>query len=175
MAYNKYFIGIVVCFLSSQSYATKIENYFDSLSSFDKVYFLCKTDKGKFIALYGDVNNEKKPVSLFYSYGYKNKAEITYPPLDFKNSLKVFEYKYYSRPFTSYLFITFNNKGYSYTLKNAQENGVESIGLGVQSLKDNKEYNFLCKNVLVNELYDIVDYLPCNKNDDGPFVCLGEK
>ncbi|WP_230514017.1 hypothetical protein [Limnobaculum parvum] len=145
MDYNKCFFGILVCFLSFQSYAINLEDYFNSSYSFDKVYFLCETDKGKFIALYGDVNNEKKPVSLFYSYGYKNKTEITYPSLDLKNSLKAFEYKYYSRPLTSYLFITFNNKGYSYTLKDTQENGVESISLGVRTLKNDKEYNFCVK------------------------------
>ncbi|WP_126467903.1 hypothetical protein [Pragia fontium] len=171
---NRYLCGLMLFVLSCYGQATQLGEYFDSLPVFDKVYFLCETDKGKYISLYGGLNAEKKPISLFYTYGYKNKPEIIYPSSTLHNNFLAFEYQYYSRPFTSYLFISFNNKGYRYTLKDSLENDIKSVSLGVKSIDRDKEHSILCKKIIVDELYAIADRLPCNKKGDGPFFCLGD-
>ncbi|AKJ42905.1 hypothetical protein [Pragia fontium] len=172
---NRYLCGLMLFVLSCYGQATQLGEYFDSLPAFDKVYLLCETKNNKYVALYGNVDKESKPISLFYVYGGKNNPELIYPSLDYQDKKIPFEHRYYTRPFTSYLFILFRNQSFLYTLGYEWEKGKESLYLNVISSDSGKEYYFPCKKVKVNELSQIAKYLSCNRTKDEAMGCLSSK
>lgn len=175
MVYYRLFFALIFLLLSSHCNAAKESEYFSFLSNFDKIYFLCEVKGNKYVALYGDVDKESRPISLFYVYGGRNNPELIYPSKEYKDKKISFEQRYYSRPFTSYLFIFFKNQSFLYTLGYEWENGKESLYVNASSLDQGKEYYFPCIDVKVNELYSIAKYLPCNRESDEAMGCLSSR
>jgi len=79
------------------------------------VYFSCTTKNSKIISFCGNVVDGKIQ-NIYYRFGRKNKIELEYPHKPTNESLSLFRYNSYGRAQVNYYEVSFQNKGFRYTL-----------------------------------------------------------
>lgn len=119
-----------------------------------EVFFSCSTSIG-IASLYEDKN------TIFYSM--ENNGSPVFLFSSAKDKYEGFTYNKYFRYQTEYVHVNFFNQGFEYSIFNNMEGDEIQQGVTVINLKNGREYNYFCKEVFVDKLIDLSQYLSCDK------------
>jgi len=132
----------------------------------EKTYFSCSAGpERKLASLCGSKSLQRPNSYLQYRFGTQKKLELVFPD-DKKNSLVKFDYYHYFRFQTDRTYISFINKGTSYTIFTDYdgESGTPTQQSGVTVAKS-KKVRFVCKGKVTNSLSSLEGAIPCDKSD----------
>lgn len=129
---------------------------FTSLSWAEGDYFVCDTAKGE-LSLKADANQ--------LVYEMKNQSGRGFSYSSPGPSYSGFLYNHYSRFQTNYVNVSFNQRGFKYTVFSNYEEGESTRGVTVLNLKTKKEYTYDCKDEGIDKLSDLAMKLQCDKDN----------
>ncbi|KGM27056.1 hypothetical protein KS18_16800 [Photorhabdus luminescens] len=147
-----YLTGSLVLLLSLLSF----HNSYAKSENNSDVYFSCNTKKG-------NVKLEIKDGTLSYSLSKEGINSFIFN--SFGDNYSGFLYNHYTRYQTEYIYVSFVNENYRYTVFDNYENNEKSSGVSVVNNDNKKEFLLMCKTVKKNNLRNLITFLACDKDN----------